>query len=58
MTQATRQELMQRLITAQNHPRNCNQDIVTFSAFLTGPGELEKHVLRYEGYIADSESNG
>ena len=55
--ETTRQELMSRLIKAQNHPRNSNQDIVTFSAFLTEPGELEKHVVRYEEYIAEYERN-
>lgn len=55
MTQ-TRQELMSRLVKAQNHPCNSNQDIVTFSAFLTEPGELENHVERYEQYIAEYDS--
>lgn len=50
------EELMSRLIKTQNHPCNSNQDIVTFSAFLTEPGELERHVVRYEQYIAEYES--
>lgn len=56
MLKLRRQEWMDRLIKAQNHPRNSNQDIVTFSAFLTEPGELENHVLRYEEYCAEYDS--
>lgn len=48
---AQRQSLMDRLVKAQNHPTNINQDIVTFSGFMDN-AELAVHVARYESYAA------
>lgn len=44
-----RQELMSRLVKAQNHPANISQDIITFSAFMDD-AEMLRHVERYESY--------
>jgi hypothetical protein len=41
-------DLMDRLATAQNHPANVNQDIMTFAGFCDSREELERHVLHYE----------
>ena len=44
-------DLMARLVTAQNHPTNIRQDIVTFAGFCSSREELERHVQRYEEYV-------
>lgn len=41
-------DLMQRLRTAQNHPKNCSIDIMTFAGMCDSHEELERHVVRYE----------
>jgi hypothetical protein len=49
-------DLMTRLRTAQNHPANVHQDIMTWAAFCDTCEELERHVAVYEvaaaNYIA------
>jgi hypothetical protein len=47
----TNPDLMERLATAQNHPANILQDIMTFAAFAAffdSREELERHTQRYE----------
>lgn len=41
-------DLIARLTEAQNHPRNVNQDIMTFAGMCNSRDELERHVVRYE----------
>lgn len=41
-------DLMARLVEAQNHPKNCNIDILTFAGMCDSREELERHVVRYE----------
>lgn len=41
-------DLMDRLTSAQNHPRNENQDIMTFAGMCGSRSELEAHVTHYE----------
>ena len=45
-------ELMARLTTAQNHPANVNQDIMTYAGWCGSCEALEAHVIRYEEYAA------
>lgn len=44
----TEMDLMERLISAQNHPGNINQDIMTFAGFCDDRAELERHVQHCE----------
>lgn len=41
-------DLMARLTTAQNHPANITQDIMSFAGFCDSRAELMAHVVRYE----------
>jgi len=45
-------DLMARLGTAQNHPANINQDIMTWAAMCDTREELEAHVAWYEDRAA------
>jgi hypothetical protein len=46
-------ELMARLTSAQNHPANINQDIMTFCAFFNTVEQLQNHVEHYEERAAN-----
>ena len=45
-------ELMARLTTAQDHPKNSNIDIMTFAGMCDSADELLRHVEWYEGRAA------
>lgn len=45
-------DLMARLTTAQNHPKNIRQDIMTCVGFFDSEAELIRHVEFYEGRAA------
>jgi hypothetical protein len=47
------QDLMIRLVAAQNHEANINQDICTFCAFFDTREELKRHVEHYEERAAN-----
>jgi hypothetical protein len=45
----TRKEILAEIIKVQNHPANCNQDIVTFTGFMDEV-EMLNHLARYREY--------
>lgn len=46
------QDLMARLIAAQNHPGNINRDVMTFAGFCDDRAELERHVVSCEQSVS------
>lgn len=41
-------DLMAALVMAQNHPVNCDQDIMTFAGMCSSREQLEAHLGYYE----------
>jgi hypothetical protein len=48
ITTEQRSDFIAKLIPIQNHPANCNQDIMTFTGFFSEVEEFERHIANYE----------